>query len=171
MTQSESIANTRQYDAILDTYRTSKTSDERNTALRSLGRARQPELIQRSLALALSDEVKEQDIYMPISGLRTHPEGVEALFSWLTQNWEELNRKLPAGLSMLGSMVQICTSGFVSQEQKKRVAQFFEGRSTKGFKMSLDQSLDAIEAKSKWVERDREDVKKWIGEQKFEVKL
>lgn len=161
----------KEYDVILDTYRTSKTSDERNTALRSLGRARQPELIQRSLALALSEEVKEQDIYMPISGLRTHPEGVEALFTWLTQNWDELNRKLPAGLSMLGSMVQICTGGFVSQEQKKRVEDFFKGRSTKGFKMSLDQSLDAIEAKSKWVARDSDDVKEWIGKQKFEVKL
>ena len=165
------ITNYYQYDVILDTYRNAKTSDERNTALRSLGRARSPELIQRSLDLALNGEVKEQDIYMPISGLRTHPEGVEALFKWMTQNWEELNRKLPAGLSMLGSMVQICTSSFTSQEQKKRIVDFFEGRSTKGFKMSLDQALDSVEAKSKWVARDRDDVAKWIRENGGKGKL
>lgn len=108
----------REYDIILDTYRKSTNSDERNTALRSLGRAKDPELIKRTLALPFSGEVKEQDIYMPVGGLRTHPEGIEALYTWMTDNWEELSRRLPAGLSMLGTMVSICTSSFSSQEGK-----------------------------------------------------
>jgi len=41
--------------------------DERNTALRNLGRTTDPELIQRTLRLALY-EVKEQDIYLPFQG-------------------------------------------------------------------------------------------------------
>jgi aminopeptidase 2 len=99
---------------------------------------------------------------MPVSALRTHPEGVEALFTWMMQNWDELTRRLPAGLSMLGSMVSLCTSGFTSAEQKKRVEDFFAARNTKGFAMGLAQSLDAVQAKSQWVARDREVVAKWI---------
>ncbi|KAJ5032783.1 uncharacterized protein L3040_009375 [Drepanopeziza brunnea f. sp. 'multigermtubi'] len=152
----------KEYDVILDTYRTGKTADERNTALRALGRASDPELIKRSLALSLGGEVKEQDIYMPVSALRTHPAGIEALFNWMTENWEEIARKLPAGLSMLGSMVSICTSSFSSQADYERVEKFFATKNTKGFEMSLAQSLDAIKAKSQWLERDREDVKKWV---------
>jgi aminopeptidase 2 len=68
-----------QYNTILDTYRNAKTSDERNTALRSLGRAQDPELIKRTLTLPFGGEVKEQDIYMPVGGLRTHPAGTKAL--------------------------------------------------------------------------------------------
>lgn len=156
------VANILQYDIILDAYRNSTNSDERNTALRSLGRAKDPELIKQTLALPFGGEVKEQDIYLPISGLRSHPEGIEALYVWMTENWEELVRRLPAGLSMLGTMVTICTSGFTGERNQKRIEEFFSKRDTKGFDQGLAQSLDSIRAKSAWVERDREDVKAWV---------
>jgi len=158
----------KEYDVILNAYRTGKTADERNTALRSLGRAKDPELIKRTLALPFGGEVKEQDIYMPVGALRTHPDGIEALYNWMTENWDELARRLPAGLSMLGSMVSICTSSFSSQADIDRINKFFEGKSTKGFDQSLAQSLDSIKAKSAWLDRDREDVKQWV--EAYEVK-
>ena len=99
---------------------------------------------------------------MPISALRTHPDGINALFVWMTENWDELARRLPAGLSMLGTMVSICTSSFTSLEQKAKVETFFAERSTKGFAMGLAQSLDSIHAKSSWLKRDREDVAAWV---------
>ncbi|TAQ86522.1 hypothetical protein B7494_g5130 [Chlorociboria aeruginascens] len=152
----------KEYDTILDTYRNSKNSDERNTALRVLGRAKDPELMKQTLALPFSDEVKEQDIYLPITSLRTHPEGIEALFTWMTDNWDELARRLPAGLSMLGSVVSICTSSFTSQKDLERVQNFFATKNTKGFDQALAQSCDSIRAKSAWLGRDRDDVKKWV---------
>ncbi|RAL63132.1 hypothetical protein DID88_004214 [Monilinia fructigena] len=151
-----------EYDIILDAYRNSTNSDERNTALRSLGRAKDPELIKQTLTLPFGGEVKEQDIYLPISGLRGHPEGIEALYIWMTENWDELTRRLPAGLSMLGTMVTICTSGFTREQDRARVEKFFSERDTKGFNQGLAQSLDTIKAKGAWVERDREDVKAWV---------
>lgn len=146
----------------MDAYITSTNSDERNTALRSLGRAKDPELIKKTLSLPFGGHVKEQDIYLPISGLRSHPDGVEALYVWMTENWDELTRRLPAGLSMLGTMVSICTSGFTSEKDRKRIEEFFSERNTKGFNQGLAQSLDSIKAKSSWVQRDREDVQAWI---------
>ncbi|KAL2136022.1 hypothetical protein VTI74DRAFT_5758 [Chaetomium olivicolor] len=153
-----------EYDAVINFYRTSTNSDERNTALRCLGRAKDPELIKRTLDLLFSGEVKDQDIYMPTSGLRSHPEGVEALFGWMTENWEELIKKLPPALSMLGTMVTIFTSSFTKKEQLEKVEKFFEGKSTNGFDQSLAQSLDAIRSKITWVERDRSDVAAWLKE-------
>lgn len=156
-----------EYNSILDVYRNSKNSDERNTALRSLGRAKDPELIKQTLSLPLGGEVKEQDIYLPISALRSHPAGIEALYTWMTENWDELARKLPAGLSMLGSMVSICTSSFTSLKDKERVEKFFSEKSTKGFEMGLAQSLESIQAKSAWLERDRKDVAAWVKENPY----
>ncbi|TQS36621.1 hypothetical protein Golomagni_02922 [Golovinomyces magnicellulatus] len=152
-----------EYDIILNTYRNSRNSDERNTALRSLGRARDPELIKRTLSLPFSNDVKEQDIYLPISSLRSHPAGIEALYTWMTDNWEELNKRIPPGLSMLGSVVSLCTSAFNSQADLERVQKFFSTRSTKGFDQSLAQSCDSIRSKSAWLDRDRHDVEKWIS--------
>ena len=151
-----------QYDIVLNEYRTAKNADERNTALRSVGRAKDAELIQRTLSLPLSDEVKEQDIYLPIGSLRTHQEGIQALWEWVKVNWDTLVTRLPPGLSMLGSVVQICTASFTKQEQLDEVADFFNKRSTKGFDQGLAQSLDSIRAKSLWLQRDRTDVKDWL---------
>ncbi|KAI9812821.1 MAG: Aminopeptidase 2 mitochondrial [Thelocarpon impressellum] len=154
----------KEYDIILDEYRTAKNADERNTALRSLGRAKDAALIKRTLQLPLSDEVKEQDIYLPIGALRSHEAGIEALWQWLQENWTTLEKKLPPGLSMLGSVVQICTSSFTKQEQIDDITRFFKERSTKGFDQGLAQSLDAIKAKVSWLGRDKGDVEAWLKE-------
>lgn len=120
-----------EFDALLNEYKTSKDADERNTALRSLGRSRGEELINRALSLPLSDMVKGQDVYMPIGGLRNDKEGIEALWRYLKGNWDALNKKCPASLGMLSTIVQICTGGFVSEEQLAEVRTWFGERSTK----------------------------------------
>jgi aminopeptidase 2 len=119
-------------------------------------------LIKRTLGLALGGEVRDQDIYMPIGGLRTHPAGVEAVFTWMTENWDELVRKLPPELNMLDSVVSICTSAFSSLEDLDRVQKFFQGRNTRGFDQTLAQSCDAIKAKAAWLNRDRQDLRDWV---------
>lgn len=151
-----------EYNAILDEYRKGTTSDKRNTALRAIGRAKKPELIKRTLSMPLSDEVKGQDVYLPIGSLRTHKEGIEALWQWMTENWAELEKKLPPGLTMLSSVVTISTSGFTHKDRMTRIEDFFSKRSTKGFDQSLAQSLDAIRAKANWIERDSDDVKSFL---------
>ncbi|KAI9796039.1 MAG: Aminopeptidase 2 mitochondrial [Piccolia ochrophora] len=159
-----------EYDTILNEYRTAKNSDERNTALRTLGRAKSQDLISRTLALTLSEEVKEQDIYLPLGGLRTHEDGIKALWQWLQDNWSTLVAKLPPGLSMLGSVVQICTASLTTQEHIEDIKRFYKDKSTKGFDQGLAQSLDAIRAKKLWLERDRGDVEGWLGDHGFPSK-
>ncbi|CAN9425495.1 unnamed protein product [Alternaria alternata] len=156
-----------EYDVIVNETRNAATSDERNSALRALGRAKSPELIQRTLAMALSDEVKGQDIYLPIAALRSHAEGCHALWKWVKDNWSELERRLPPSLSMLSSVVAITTSGFTHREHIEDIQAFFSSKSTKGFDMALSQSIDAISAKAAWLERDAEDVKTWLQEHKY----
>ena len=119
-----------EYNTILEEYRTSKIADERNTALRSLGRVKDEALIQRTLSLPLSEEVKSQDVYIPLSGLRNDPRGIDALWTWLQTNWDAVEKKCPPALSMMGSVVQICTSAFTRKSQVEEVRAWFKERST-----------------------------------------
>ena len=157
----------KEYDVILNEFRTAKDATEKNTALRSLGRARSEALMKRTLSLPLSDEVKAQDVYLPIVNLRSHAAGIEALWSWVTANWEPLQEKCPPSLTILGSMVQICTSSFTKKAQLKEVQAFFDGKSTKGFERALGQASDVIRSNSSWVERDAGDVEKWLGKEGY----
>ena len=122
-----------EYDTILNEYKTATDADERNTALRSLGRARGEKFIKRTLALPLSDDVKGQDVYLPIAGMRSEKEGILALWEYMKENWEALNKKCPASLGMLSSVVTICTSGFTHDDQLQDVRAWFKERSTKVF--------------------------------------
>lgn len=152
----------KEYNAIVSEYENGKNSDERNAALRSLGRAQQPDLIQRTLAYSLSTHVKEQDVYLPLAGLRAHKEGMEAFWAWMKENWDVLKKKMPPSFTLLGSTVSMATSGFTKKEQLEDVEDFFKDKSTKGFDRNLAQSFDAVRAKIGWLERDGKDVEQWL---------
>jgi len=153
-----------EYDAILKRWHEAPTADERNTCLRVLGRAKSPELIKRTLEMALSGEVKMQDIYMPIGGLRSHTEGINKRWEWLCDNWTEIVKRLPPSLTMLSGVVSLCAGGFTRHEHLEKVQTFFKDKDTKGFDRSLEQTLDSIRAKDSWLNRDAEDVKSWLQE-------
>ena len=161
----------KEYNTIVKEYETGKNSDERNTALRSLGRARDPKLIQRTLEYSMSKEVKDQDIYLPLAALRTHREGIEAFWAWMKDNWERLVKKMPPSFTLLGSVVTMGTSGFTHEDQLKDVEAFFKERSTKGFDRNLAQSIDSIRAKIQTINRDGKDVEEWLKENKYLSKL
>ncbi|KAL1998632.1 hypothetical protein VTN02DRAFT_5868 [Thermoascus thermophilus] len=152
----------KEYNVVLDRFRNAPTSDEKNTALRSLGASEDPALVQRTLDLALSNEVKSQDIYMPLASLRGHPTGIEARWAWLKSNWDEIYKRLPPELGMLGNVVQITTASFCTESQLKEVEAFFGSKDTKGYDRAVQQSLDAIRAKVHWLQRDRGDVESWL---------
>ncbi|OXV08639.1 hypothetical protein Egran_03598 [Elaphomyces granulatus] len=152
----------KEYNAVLDRFRHAPTSDEKNTALRCLGAAEEIGLIRRTLELALSDEVKNQDIYMPLSGLRGHSRGVQERWKWLKENWDTIYKRLPPSLGMLGTLVQISSSSLCTEEQLKDVEAFFGPKDKKGYDRAVEQSLDAIRAKVHWLHRNRDDVESWF---------
>nr|AJD23199.1 aminopeptidase 2 [Onygena corvina] len=152
----------KEWNIVFDRYKNAPTSAEKNTALRCLGACQDPAMMQRTLALTLSDEVRIQDIYMPMSGLRSHSAGILARWQWLQDNWAGLTKRLPPAFSMLGSVIQIACASLCTAEQLKEVEQFFKDKDHKGYDRSLEQSLDAIRAKTGWLSRDREDVEAWL---------
>ena len=157
----------KEYDTVLKRYHEAPTADERNTCLRSLGRAKTPELIKRTLDMALSGEIKMQDVYMPIGGLRSHADGINARWAWMKENWATLVKALPPTMTMLSSVVTICVGGFTRTKQLEEVEQFFSDKEKTGFDMALNQALDGIKAKDSWLERDTRDVAQWLNSNGF----
>lgn len=154
----------KEYEQILSVYNDPVSPDEKITALRALGIFKEEALISRTLGYLFDGTVRSQDIYIPMQGLRTHKEGIDALWTWVQSNWDEVTKRLPPGLSMLGSVITICTSGYTSEGKLKEIEAFFATKTTKGFDQSLAQSFDTIRSKAKWVARDHEVLNKWLSE-------
>lgn len=155
------------YNKLYTIYMNSGSSDEKLAALRAMGKFEDPELIKRTLGYLFDGTVLNQDIYVPMQGLRTHKGGVIALWEWLTENWVEITNRLPPGLSILGSVVTISTSAFTSLEMIDEINEFFSTVSTKGFDQSLAQSLDTITTKFKWVQTDHKLLEQYLKDKKF----
>ena len=83
------------------------------------------------------------------------------------ENWSTIVEKLPPGLSLLASVVQIVTNNFTSMESVEEIEKFFKDKNTKGFNQGLAQSLDAVRAKANWIERDGQDVRSWLSDRGY----
>jgi aminopeptidase 2 len=151
-----------EYDAVLHLYRTAKDSAERTTALTALGHTHDPVLVQRTTAMLLSPEVRLQDIQAPMASLGSHPIGIAALWNWITHNWPIIKERLSSGLMILPLVISLCTKGLTTGEQLRQAEEFFKKIETKGIDKALRQSLDEIRLKIRWVERDAENVHKWL---------
>ncbi|GMG19029.1 unnamed protein product [Ambrosiozyma monospora] len=156
-----------EYETLLSIYKNPQSIDEKIAALRALGRFEDPKILAKVLALLLDGSVRSQDIYIPMQGMRAHKVGIETLYNWMKDNWDTIYELLPPGLSMLGSVVQICTSGFTSMEKYHEIEAFFKTKNTKGFDQGLAQSLERIQSSANWVSRDSKEVEAWLKEHKY----
>lgn len=156
------------FDQLYQIYTNPQSVEEKISALRALGRFEDEALMTKVTDMLLkTDIIKSQDIYIPMQGMRVHKKGIEHLWKWFTENWEGIYELLPPGLSMLGSVVTLASSGFTKPEQKEEISKFFASKNTKGFDQSLAQSLDMITAKSNWAERDTGKITEWLKENSY----
>lgn len=157
----------KEFEELLSIYKNPQSMDEKIIALRSFGKFTNTDILNKVLKFLLDGTIRLQDMYIPMQGMRSNKIGIEILFSWLKSNWDELFKLLPPGLSMLGSIVQVSTTGFTKMEQYKEVEEFFKTKDTKGFDKGLAQSLEIIKSKANWIARDGDDVSKWLKDNSY----
>ncbi|KAG4267458.1 aminopeptidase 2 [Fusarium proliferatum] len=146
----------KEYDDILRVYETAQDDTVRGNALRSLGYATDPKLVDKTLAYALKKvEEKAGDIRKYLSGLSEHAVGLQKRWDWLCMNWDVLNDRLPSGM---GEIAHLCVEGFTTTEQIREAELFFESKGVEGF----EQWLDGPKQKRSWVEKDKLNVHEWL---------
>ncbi|CCE63312.1 hypothetical protein TPHA_0E02200 [Tetrapisispora phaffii CBS 4417] len=142
------------YEFLLKVYKDSDDLNIQQSALMSLGYFKESDLLHKTISMLLTDDVLKQDIHILMSGIRSSPEGTYQLWEWLKLNWVDILKRYPVGSSSLGSIVKLCTIGFVSQEQYSQIKYFFKDKSVITYSKLLDQSLEMIIIKSTWRDRD-----------------
>lgn len=155
----------KEYEVLVKTIKDhSNSPDVRNTALRTLGYAKDPELMKQTLAMMDSKDVKDQDIMYPLIGLGTHKEGIEAMWAHLRENYASIDKRLPNSVGSLKSaVIGVMTGGFTSLDKVEEISEFFKDKDTKAFNKKLEQVQDGIRSKHNWVNRDRQDVSDFLG--------
>jgi puromycin-sensitive aminopeptidase len=86
------------WSEVLEGYRRSTTPQDRLRFLTALASSGAPGLLERTLELALGEEVRTQDTPLVVAGVLANRLGRRLAWGWIEQHWDELNRRLPPNL-------------------------------------------------------------------------
>lgn len=140
------------YEKMLKLYRTSVTQEEKLRFLGALCSFKNKKLLYRTLRFSQSNEVRSQNMHVPIMRVSANPNGKYILWPWIKQNWPKLKLKVGVGSPLLNRIVS-SISGVVDASKEKEVRAFFKKNPTPGIEMTLDQTLERIRIHSRLVKR------------------
>jgi len=129
------------YAKMLQVAQTESDPGLKQDALHTLTRFQAPELVERTLEYAVSDEVRSQDSWTMITRLLSRRETQDAAWGFVQQHWAEIERK-----STLNSGARIVEAAgtFCAVERRDEVASFFAGHPVASSERTLARTIDSI---------------------------
>jgi aminopeptidase 2 len=150
-----------EYEQVMKVYKKPPTPQYKVACMRALCSTRDAKLLERSTEFMYSSEVKMQDMMYFFSGLAGNTYARRQLWQSLRAHLSELVIKFKGNFS-LGRIVKSSFDRFSTEEDLMDVLKFFEDKDTKTYDQSLKQGMDAVRAKTAWLERDVTDVEEWL---------
>ncbi|KXN69416.1 hypothetical protein CONCODRAFT_8146, partial [Conidiobolus coronatus NRRL 28638] len=136
-------------------------TDQKLIALAALGATPHADLIQETLNFGLTEDVRAQDLFRLFAYCGSNPKGRHVTWSFTKENWDLLPSKYAQTLSSMNLIIKY-TTDFSCQKDHDDIKKFFDGRDTKSIDMALNQTLENVTISTKWVQRDSENVRKWL---------
>ena len=146
-----------------DTYRArmvgATTPDERDRFMRALTFFTTPTLVDQTLALSLTKEVRSQDAWRLLTTSLGHPWSRRASWSFVKTHWGELAAKVPENLlgRVLGGVGGFCDEGML-----KEALAFFADKHLPGIKRRLAQVNEDVEQCVAWKARETAPLSDWL---------
>ncbi|MGB4758814.1 MAG: M1 family metallopeptidase [Candidatus Saccharimonadales bacterium] len=151
-----------EYERLFTLYKASKSSEERVTLAASLTNFKQPELIDRSLKLITTDNVRLQDVGYWIAYSFMNRHGRDAAWQWLKKNWDWLQKNIGNDLSFARTPVYAARA-YSSRDFLPEFNAFFDDKRTPALERAINQAVEIIEWQSAWRDRDLAAIKQFFA--------
>jgi tricorn protease interacting factor F2/3 len=142
------------YDKMLELYLKEKSQEERRRFLIAMCGFKDKGLSNKALDLALSKEVRPQDIFLPPMGVSSNPYGRNLVWKWVKENWKEIKSKSGAAKNILNTIVESAEYSS-DKDTEDDMTGFFKKNPTPEIKMALVQTLESIRINRKFLESTR----------------
>jgi tricorn protease interacting factor F2/3 len=144
-------------EKLKDLYRKAKTQEEKIRFLAALSDFRDEKALLDSLDFALTDEVRLQDLYVPIAKVAGNVYGHNILWPWFKKNWKLISAKFGGtGNPLFNRIIQSAAMGR-DMERAVEVADFFKKNPTPGTEMTVSQTVERIRIRAKFLEKARQE--------------
>ena len=139
------------YDKFYSRFKNAQTPQEETRYLFALGAFRQPDLIDRTLQMTISGEVRTQNAPYLVRGILLNKNARAKAWSFMKQHWNEMLNKYPDN-----SIPRMCEGiiGLVTPELEADVREFFSRHPVKQGAKQLEQHLErlhiAVACRQRW---------------------
>ena len=140
------------YNKLLSLYRKSTLQEEKIRFLAAMCNFKQKNLLLKTLNLALTPEVRSQNIRVPIMGVSANLHGKTVLWPWLKSHWEKLVKKFGVG-NPLANRIVASVGSVIDDRQEKEVRNFFKRNPLPGTERVIEQTLERVRIRSNFLRR------------------
>lgn len=120
-------------------------------------------LAERNLALAVSDDIRSQDVTMLVSGVLGRADTRPAAWAYLTKHWDRFSSKLDPYQGMPGTVGSV--GAFCSTAEAAMVKDFFAANPVPSSARSLARALERIETCVAVQHRQQAALTRWLDAQ------
>ncbi|WP_245871662.1 M1 family metallopeptidase [Candidatus Nitrosotenuis aquarius] len=142
------------YDKLLQLYKKAPSQEQKIRFLGALSSFKDPKLLLKTLDLSQSNDVRSQNMHIPIMRISANRYGKKILWPWLKKNWKKLRVKVGVGSPLLNRVVS-SISAVADESMQGEIKQFFKKNHTPGTEMTLSQTLERIRIHSQFLKQLR----------------
>ncbi|NXX40472.1 ERAP1 aminopeptidase, partial [Tricholaema leucomelas] len=152
------------WEFLLSRYQLPAFSAEREDIELALSRSRSQERLQWLMDQGLrGDIIRTQDLPFLLVFIARNPSGVSLAWAFLKANWEEMVAKFELGSNSVAQMVTGVTKHYSTRAQLAQVKEFFSSLEEKGSQLRcVQQALDTIQDNIQWMDRNLEELRRWL---------
>ncbi len=150
------------YDQFMAKLNQAKTPQEYYTYFYALSDFRNPELLQKTLDFALSDQVRNQDLYI-ISGVMSSRTGGPLAWNFVKTHWNDLLKKSGDSIGGFGAALG-GTGSFCDPAMRDDIRQFYDQHKIPGTERNFRQSQEMINNCIDLKQRQAPVLAQWLQE-------
>ncbi|GAA5919724.1 hypothetical protein JCM1841_000771 [Sporobolomyces salmonicolor] len=156
----------REYQIALGIYTNPPTPQHQIAAIAGLTSTRDEGLVQLTAEMMMSGKVEQENMSRFLYGLAANPTSRRLVWAFLQQTWPGLEQQFK-GSFLLGRIAAASFESLTTEADADAVESFFADKDTTSFNQPLQQGLEAVRAKARWLARETQEVQVWLENKGF----
>ncbi|GAA5847170.1 hypothetical protein JCM3766R1_001823 [Sporobolomyces carnicolor] len=135
-------------------------------AIAGLCRSRDVGLLQQTLVMLTTGQVAQEDVSRFLCYLANNPRSRRIVWRFFQSAWPALEQQFK-GSMLLGKIAAASFESLSTETDARVVEAFFQDKDTREFWQPLEQAIESVRHRARWLERERNNVAEWLSEKGF----
>lgn len=151
-----------EWDAMKQEYLTTTDLGSKVISLSALGRTKDPNLTHKYLDMALSDDVKPQNMPSVVAAVGSNNDTRHVLWEYTQKEWDKIFARFGQNKITLEKWFKAGFTQFSDPKMSKQMEEFFSKQDIRGIERVVFVACDLTDANAQYRQRDEKLVSEWL---------